>query len=340
MASKRLRWARVKAFAGVLIAGAVGVAACGRVITPVPTVQPSPSPFVPAVGGVATLAVDVTPTPLLLPPADTVVPLPTPTPLIHVVAEGDTLYTIAFQYGVNPETLQRINGIENPNLLSIGQELIIPVGSTAGGPSSLLLPTPTPLPFSVQGTAFYETPVGSLWYLGEVLNTTAVTLTNVQLQVVLYDSGGQPLAVADTFAALDLIPPGGRSPFGVLFTAPPAGWVSAQVTIIRGEAAGELEAAYVPLGTADLSGQPAEGQFQVSGTVRNLSPERSAVEAYVVVTTYGADGAVTGFRLMRLPLEGPLAPGAAVPFQVAMGYHGEDVPSDFSVGGLGRVETG
>lgn len=321
---------------GILLGAVVlGLAACGQVITPEPTQAHTPVlQYTPT----ATGAPGATATPLPLPPSDTATPTPSPTPVVHIVVQDDTLYSIAFLYGVNPETLQSVNGIENPQFLSIGQELIIPIGDDSPDTTSnLLLPTSTPMPFTVRGTAFYETPVGSLWCLGEVVNTTAVTLTNVQLHVMLYDSAGQATAEKDAFAAADLIPPGSSSPFGILFTAPPTEWVNPNVTVIRGEAAGGLTASYVPISVADLSGQPADGQFQISGTVVNASATEVAGEVYVIATTYGPDGGVTGFRQIEVPLESPLAPGAAVPFVMLFSHHGTSAPANFAAIALGRV---
>jgi LysM repeat protein len=54
-------------------------------------------------------------------------PTPTPTPMIYVVQSGDTLMGIALQFGVEMDTLAARNGIEKPELLQTGQELIIPL---------------------------------------------------------------------------------------------------------------------------------------------------------------------------------------------------------------------
>jgi murein DD-endopeptidase MepM/ murein hydrolase activator NlpD len=45
-----------------------------------------------------------------------------------VVQEGETLFYIAEQYGTTIETLQLLNGISDPSLLLVGQQLIIPGG--------------------------------------------------------------------------------------------------------------------------------------------------------------------------------------------------------------------
>lgn len=45
----------------------------------------------------------------------------------HPVQAGETLFTIALRYGLTVEELAAANGITNVNILSAGQELIIPV---------------------------------------------------------------------------------------------------------------------------------------------------------------------------------------------------------------------
>jgi len=317
-----------------LAVGLVVLTACGQVVTPQPTIDTTPaSTSLPS----ATPILWPTATAPLPPPAATMTPTLTPTPIIHVVQEGETLLSIAFDYGVNLQALQTINGIENPQLLRVGQSLIIPTGEEeVGETTNLLLPTPTPLPFGLEGIALHETPVGSLWCMGDIVNTTDSNLTNVQVHVILLDAAGERLAEADAFAAADLIPPGARSPFGVLFTNPPPGWATSDVTILRGEAAGSLADSYVPIAVTEMDGQLSGSQFQVNGAVQNTSADQTAGSVRVIATTYDAQGAVTGFRHRRVEIEGTLTPGATAPFTLLFTFHG-DAPADFNVIALGRV---
>ena len=79
-----------------------------------------------------------TPTPLPTP-----TPWPTPTPVLsmtltgqpHLVQPGDTIYSVAAQYGVPMGTLVLINNLASTSTLQTGQELQIPGG---------VLPTPAP----------------------------------------------------------------------------------------------------------------------------------------------------------------------------------------------------
>ena len=59
-------------------------------------------------------------------PTHTVRPRPDPVQTIHVVQPGETLSEIARQYGVSIDALTAVNGIADPHLIKIGQELVIP----------------------------------------------------------------------------------------------------------------------------------------------------------------------------------------------------------------------
>lgn len=263
-------------------------------------------------------------------------PTLSPTPILHVVQPGEILMNIAAEYGVSVEAIQAANGIADPRFLQVGQVLIIPTGPMSGAPSNLLLPTPTPLASTVQGVALYETPVGSLWCLGEVVNTANVAVTNVQVQVTLFDGTGASVAVADVFADAEYIPPGGRSPFRVLFADPPTGWAQAQAVILRSEAVGALAGSYVPIAVEDVVAEPAGPQLRVSGVVRHAGGEQSAGEVAVIVTAYDAHGSVTGVRQGDVEVGGALAPGASASFSLLMSFYGE-VPADLAVTAVGRV---
>jgi LysM repeat protein len=77
------------------------------------------------------------PTPTPMPPAN---PIP-PATITHVVRPGETMSSIARLYGVSVTDIARVNNITNPNLIFVGQRLIIP-GAGAGTTP----PNPTPMP--------------------------------------------------------------------------------------------------------------------------------------------------------------------------------------------------
>jgi len=54
-------------------------------------------------------------------------------PAVHVVQKGDTLYSIAFNYGFDYHELAELNRIEDPTLISIGQEIRLFPGRPTSG---------------------------------------------------------------------------------------------------------------------------------------------------------------------------------------------------------------
>jgi LysM repeat protein len=227
------------------------------------------------------------------------------------VQKGDTLIDIAKQYGISVQALQEANAILDPELLQIGQELVIPREdhNPEGPPTS----TPTPLPFQVKGLGFYETPSGSLWCLGEVENTSGRALERVQAEVSLYDEQDKVLATESAFVALGIVPQGGRVPFAILFDNPPISFAKYQAIALSGEAVTYLGNRYLDLTIIEQQGEAKGHYFTVEGLVQNTG-QANTKTVTVLVTTYDAHGRVTGFR--QADLENALAAGESSPFQV------------------------
>ncbi len=66
-----------------------------------------------------------------------------PGALTHVVARGETLTSIAKQYKVGVEDLQKFNHIEDGRKLQAGQTLMIPPASATASPATSASPSPT-----------------------------------------------------------------------------------------------------------------------------------------------------------------------------------------------------
>ncbi|HZQ08795.1 MAG TPA: LysM domain-containing protein, partial [Anaerolineae bacterium] len=83
----------------------------------------------------------VTPSPTARGPTQTTPPQSTTSPTktasnalatdTYIVKAGDTLATIAVRFGVTVAELQRLNNLSNPNLIAVGQRLLIPAAAPA-----------------------------------------------------------------------------------------------------------------------------------------------------------------------------------------------------------------
>ncbi len=88
---------------------------------------------------------------------------------IYYVAWGDTLYSIAARYGVTVEAILRQNGLTSPDLIYVGQPLVIPGQGYSGGPTD----------YNALGCANYHTV-----RVGETLSSIAWDY-NMTLQALL-----------------------------------------------------------------------------------------------------------------------------------------------------------
>ena len=77
------------------------------------------------------------------PPTDT----PTPTPHVYIVEPGDTLSAIAQRFHVSIDEITAVNILPNPDLLYVGQAIVIPIQFVAPAAS---LPAETPAAYTVQ----------------------------------------------------------------------------------------------------------------------------------------------------------------------------------------------
>ena len=83
----------------------------------------------------------------------------------YVVQPGDILTRIAFKFGVTVDAIVTANHMANPNLLSVGQSLVIP-GVSVGGQGGSPAPTPAPAAGPLTGPINYTVVAGdSLWKL-------------------------------------------------------------------------------------------------------------------------------------------------------------------------------
>jgi hypothetical protein len=224
------------------------------------------------------------------------------------------LLGIALQYNVTLEELYQVNGVLKPELLQIGQSIVIPVPGSVGKPAgdnsiAVIAPTQPPLPVKVENAARYQTPVGSVWVLGEVFNSTDQPIENVQVRVALLNAAGQELASDTPFLALEAVPPGGRAPFSVLFSTPPNDVIDFQAYVVRADQAYNYESRYAQLQVSDVQTRSVGSQYGVFGKVSNTGAA-NASGALVVITLYDDKGHVTGFRQFALPDDQLVAGGA------------------------------
>lgn len=275
---------------------------------------PLPSPTITPTAAVRLITITPRATSTAAPatPQPTATATATATPVIHVVEKGDTLLEIADRYDMSVQAIIAVNQIENPQSLRIGQALIIPQGPAEDWQGQAT-PTPTPLPLRVMHEAFYRTPVGSLWCMGQVYNDRDVPLEQVQISVSLHNANGDLLDRGQTFIATHITPAQGAAPFAVLLSNPPTGgWASYQIVVLSAEPVHQWGRRHAGLVITQIDGQMQNELYQGKGTVQNQG-DVAAEEISIIITALGANNAVVGIRQIDLPL--PLETGASRSFE-------------------------
>src|SRR5690606_28989182 len=87
---------------------------------------------------------------------------------IYVVQPGDNLYRISLRYNVTIAAIVAANGIPNPNLIYVGQRLVIPAGGTTPPPPGTPVPTQPP----GQETIYIVVPGDTLGRIAQRFQTT------------------------------------------------------------------------------------------------------------------------------------------------------------------------
>lgn len=298
----------------IFVALAVALAACA--VPPAPVASPAPVALLPLPAATAVLA---GPTATLGPVATPVImasPTATATPVTHVVADGESLLSIALDYGVSLEALQVANPAVQVRFLSIGAVLIIPPPEGSAALSATQLAPPPPLALELSDPACYLAATGSLYCLVEVHNPLDTPAENVSARVTLAGSDGLPVANGIGFAAVDLIASRTTAPLAVIFQPAPAEPIAAHAVelITADPAAASVEAGRaLRLEVVAQTGQATGTRLMVSGQVRNLSGH-AAGSAWVIVTIYDAADALVGYRKLALP--GALAVDASSTFSM------------------------
>jgi LysM repeat protein len=248
-------------------------------------------------------------------------PLPSPTPFTYTIKSGDTISSIALQFGVSMDDLQAANPEISPNTMSIGQVINIP--SNPDNPSGE--PTPTPAPFIVQQIECYPTADKGMWCFVLIHNDFPEFMENVSAQVTLVDANNTSLASQTALLPLNILPPNTSLPLTVFFPAEVPFNARPQVQVLTAIRLLPTDERYIPATINNTLVQVnADGRSaQVNGVVVSQSQARDARQVWVTGTAYDGEGRVVGVR--RWEWDKGLAAGGSIPFDFIVSSIGGDI---------------
>ena len=249
------------------------------------------------------------PTPEGLVAAET--PLPSPTPFTYTVKAGDSLSSIALQFGVSMDDLQAANPEISPNSMSIGQAIRIP--SNPQNPSGE--PTPTPAPFTVRQIECHPTADRGMWCFVLVHNDFPDFMENVTAQITLVDSNNSSLGSQTALLPLNILPPDASLPLAVFFPPEIPFDAKPQVQILTAIRLLPNDERYLPATVSNTLAQIDAGgrSARLSGQVLLPAGVENASQVWVAATAYDEAGRVIGTR--RWEWDDGLAAGGTLPFE-------------------------
>src|SRR6185436_3275977 len=188
----------------------------------------------------------------------------TPTPVVHVVEKGDTLVGIAVKYGISVEALQAANNNVQPEFLSIGAVLLIPLSED--NPEVIISqPTSTPVPVELGPVACYPTETHGLYCFVAARNPNTMPIQNISALITLADSKGIPLKSSVAYSAVEVLQPNEAAPLAILFPGVSVEVVVWRAQLLRAEPAVNAAGRYVPLEIPTHTGTSQNFEWSVTG---------------------------------------------------------------------------
>jgi LysM repeat protein len=232
-------------------------------------------------------------------------PVPTSTPQTYTIQQGDTISQIAEKFNISQDALRAANPDMNPNILSIGDTILIPDPAAPLAAAS----TPTPVPAPVTQTICHPSADSGLWCFALIQNTGDTPLENVSAQITLFDENRNITASDTAFTPLDIIAPNSSMPVVVFFPNISEN-VNPQVQVLSAMQGG---GAYLP---ALLNNTIAEIAWdgktaQLGGQIYLPAESNAATQVWVAAVAYDKDGTVVGVKRWE---GGATQPGESINF--------------------------
>jgi len=216
-------------------------------------------------------------------PNPTKIPLPTSTPFVYQVVENDTLTGIAFRHSVPLEELIAANPSIDPNFLTIGLTLTIPLD----GVTSQILTTSTPVSLVIEHPSCYFQIDGVLQCMSVVENDQVYAVENVSVMISLQFPDGNDAISQIAIPPINIIPAGQKSAVVASFSSPLNPKFVAQSSLLSVIPVSQDDQRYFQseLQSLEIMISSDGQQASVSGLTRFL-PEQSDTEQQIAETVW------------------------------------------------------
>ncbi len=244
-------------------------------------------------------------------------PLPTSTPFMYVIQQGDTLSELAEKFNLSQDDLRAANPDLNPNSMTIGMTILIPNASSVAAGASTLMPVPVP----ITQTGCHPTADHGLWCFALIHNNTPDILENISVQITLIDQDGAVIASQLALPPLDILPAGTSLPAYIFFPNTPAN-ATLQVQLLSALQLTQSNSRYLPAILNNTLAQIDGHTARLSGQIHLPAESQAATQVWVAAVAYDREGRVVGVKRWE---GGAIQPGTSIPFNFAIASTGSAI---------------
>ena len=239
-------------------------------------------------------------------------PTLTPTPYLYQVVEGDTFTSIAYRHGVNLSDLIASNPTIDPNYLSIGISITIPI---TGNKTANII-EPTPIPIRLEIPICYSQHDGGLACVCTVTNNQNINVENVTVQINLRSSGNVINYQDKAVTPINILPAGRSLPIFFYLPPPIPEPYLTDVYLSSVLPSENDHSRYIKLNLKLTSTEISETELQatIMGTYTTDSENTSASQIWIIGVAYDSEGNPIGIRKWRT--ESPLSVGEEHTFKL------------------------
>ena len=221
------------------------------------------------------------------------IPSPTPTPYLYIIVEGDTFTSIAFRQGISTNELIESNPDIDPNFLTIGSTITIPIPNSALS----LQHNPTPLPITIEPPVCYPDKLGGSWCLALVHNSLPYDVENISAEITATYPQQDKHNSQVIFSSLYVLPSGQSIPLIAHYPPPSPNDLQPQIKILSVIPKSNETGRYLTPKVEDLTIKISDSYLSalIIGEVSILE-NQDAARVWVVAVAYSQDDSPVGIR--------------------------------------------
>ncbi len=221
-------------------------------------------------------------------------PAPTATPIIHVVALGETISSIALNYGVLIDAIIKANPDAQPTTLIVGDELVIPASNSlqAAVVDPAILEN-----IQISDPDCIRTRDGGLWCAVIIENQGQEDLENIVVTFSFMDSDGSVIEEKSIPTLMRHTAAETETPAVIFLESVPAMYADATASLFSALVVESSPSPYLTIVVEEEARVLNEMEATISGGMRvEAEQEKDRADIWIGAAAFDVDGSLVGVR--------------------------------------------